>query len=62
LRRGDFPLELVSNGRLVAREKAVVPFLVQEKMVQLHVKEVPVCYKGARIGTCRAFYLSQAAG
>ena len=38
VRKGAFARELVSNGKLKAREKAVVPFLVQAQIATLSVK------------------------
>jgi len=36
---GNFSMELVSNGQLGAREKAVVPFRVQELITAVNVQE-----------------------
>ena len=36
---GNFPMELVSNGQLEAREKAVVPFRVQDLITAVNVQE-----------------------
>ena len=36
---GNFSMELVSNGQLEAREKAVVPFRVQELITGVNVQE-----------------------
>ena len=38
VRKGDFSLELVSNGKLMAKRKAIVPFKVQEQILQVAVK------------------------
>lgn len=37
VRQGAFARELVSNGKLMAKEKAVVPFKVQEQIIALKV-------------------------
>ncbi len=44
VRQGAFARELVSNGKLAALEKAVVPFKVQEQIVAVKVKN------GDRVG------------
>ena len=38
VRKGDFARELISNGKLMAKEKAVVPFRVQELISTVKVK------------------------
>jgi len=39
VKNGQFAMELVSNGQLEAREKAVVPFRVQELITAVNVQE-----------------------
>src|SRR5690554_444204 len=36
--RGDFELELISNGKLEAQRRAVVPFAVQEQILSVSVR------------------------
>ena len=46
VRKGIFARELISNGKLMAKEKAVVPFQVQEQITTLKVKNGQQVRKG----------------
>lgn len=50
-----FQLELVSNGRLEAQRKAVVPFRVQEQINAVHVTEGERVVAGQVLGSVDAF-------
>lgn len=50
-----FDLELVSNGKLEARRKAVVPFRVQEQIASVLVKEGQRVKEGQLLGELDAF-------
>jgi multidrug efflux pump subunit AcrA (membrane-fusion protein) len=52
---GDFPMELVSNGLLGAREKAVVPFRVQEQITDVNVQEGDRVKAGMVLGRVESF-------
>lgn len=55
VRRGNFALELVSNGKLEARNKAVVPFVVQEQITEVTVQEGQRVNAGQLLGRVEAF-------
>jgi RND family efflux transporter MFP subunit len=55
VRLGDFELELVSNGRLEAQRKAVVPFKVQEQINAVLVNEGDVVTGGQVLGSLEPF-------
>ena len=52
---GAFELELISNGKLEARRKAVVPFAVQEQIVDVSVREGQSVAAGQTLGKVDAF-------
>jgi len=52
---GNFSMELVSNGQLEAREKAVVPFRVQELITGVNVQEGDPVNAGQVLGKVEAF-------
>jgi multidrug efflux pump subunit AcrA (membrane-fusion protein) len=43
---GNFSRELISNGKLSANEKAIVPFMIQEQVSKVLVKEGQMVIKG----------------
>lgn len=53
--RGDFELELISNGKLEAQRRAVVPFAVQEQIVDVSVQEGQSIAAGQTLGKVEAF-------
>ncbi|WP_062125571.1 efflux RND transporter periplasmic adaptor subunit, partial [Geofilum rubicundum] len=53
--RGSFELELVSNGHLEAQRKAVVPFVVQEQIKAVHVREGERVNAGQLLGAVEPF-------
>src|SRR5690554_612316 len=55
VKRGAFKLELVSNGKLEAQRKAVVPFVVQEQINTVHVKEGDRVSAGQLLGSVETF-------
>jgi RND family efflux transporter MFP subunit len=55
VQRGDFELELVSNGRLEAQRKAVIPFKVQEQINAVLVNEGDVVTGGQVLGRLDPF-------
>jgi RND family efflux transporter MFP subunit len=54
-RKGDFQLELVTNGRLQAQRKAVVPFRVQEQINAVLVMEGDLVTAGQILGSVDPF-------
>ncbi|PWD99023.1 efflux RND transporter periplasmic adaptor subunit [Marinilabilia rubra] len=52
---GQFPMELVSNGNLQARQKAVVPFRVQELITAVNVQEGDRVKAGQMLGKVESF-------
>jgi multidrug efflux pump subunit AcrA (membrane-fusion protein) len=48
VQQGAFACELVSNGNLMAREKAVVPFNVEENILDVFVDEGEYVQKGRK--------------
>ncbi|ASB47955.1 efflux RND transporter periplasmic adaptor subunit [Alkalitalea saponilacus] len=54
-RKADFELELVSNGRLEAQRKAVVPFRVQEQIDAVYVMEGETVSAGQVLGSVDPF-------
>ncbi len=55
VRSGAFELELISNGKLEARRKAVVPFAVQEQIIDVSVREGQSVAAGQTLGKVEAF-------
>jgi len=55
VRKADFDMELVSNGRLEAQRKAVVPFRVQEQINAVYVTEGEKVAAGQVLGSVDAF-------
>ncbi|HTO16600.1 MAG TPA: efflux RND transporter periplasmic adaptor subunit, partial [Edaphocola sp.] len=55
VKRGAFELEIVSNGRLEAQRKAVVPFLVQEHINAVLVMEGERVTAGQTLGRVEPF-------
>ncbi|MGQ1947705.1 efflux RND transporter periplasmic adaptor subunit [Geofilum sp. OHC36d9] len=55
VKRAAFELEIVSNGRLEAQRKAVVPFLVQEHINAVMVKEGEKVTAGQTLGSVESF-------
>ena len=55
VRQGAFAQELVSNGKLMAKEKAVVPFKVQEQIVSLKVRNGQRVQKGQLLAQVESF-------
>lgn len=55
VQKGSFELELISNGRLEAQRRAVVPFAVQEQIVDVSVQEGQRVYAGQTLGKVEAF-------
>ncbi len=55
VKRGAFELEIVSNGRLEAQRKAVVPFLVQEHINTVRVMEGEKVTAGQTLGSVEPF-------
>jgi len=53
--QGDFAQELVSNGKLQAKEKAVIPFLVSEQINKVKVHNGQRVTKGALIAQLEPF-------
>jgi len=54
-RRGDFNIELMSNGRLEATRGAVVPFAVQEQVLMVAVQEGQRVTAGQLLGKVEPF-------
>ena len=55
VRKGDFAQELVSNGKLSAKEKALIPFLVSEQITEVKVHNGQRVAKGAHIARLESF-------
>jgi RND family efflux transporter MFP subunit len=55
VRSGSFFLELVSNGRLEAQSKALVPFRVQEQVIEVNVTEGQTVSAGQLLGRVDPF-------
>ncbi len=55
VRQGAFAQELVSNGKLMANEKAVVPFKVQEQIVSLNIRNGQRVQKGQILAQVESF-------
>lgn len=55
VRKANFDMELVSNGRLEAQRKAVVPFRVQEQINAVYVTEGEEVAAGQVLGSVDAF-------
>lgn len=55
VKKGQFPMELVSNGNLQARQKAVVPFRVQELITAVNVQEGDHVKAGHVLGRMESF-------
>jgi|LSQX01.1.fsa_nt_gb RND family efflux transporter MFP subunit len=53
--KGSFDLELISNGKLEAQSKAVVPFTVQEQIVSINVYEGQYVSSGQVLGRLDTF-------
>jgi len=53
--QGNFAQELVSNGKLQAKEKAVIPFLVSEQITKVKVHNGQRVAKGALIAQLEPF-------
>jgi multidrug efflux pump subunit AcrA (membrane-fusion protein) len=53
--KGAFELELISNGKLEAQRRAVVPFAVQEQIVDVSVQEGQSIAAGQTLGKVEAF-------
>lgn len=53
--RGDFELELISNGKLEAQRRAVVPFAVQEQILSVSVREGQRVSAGQTLGKVESF-------
>lgn len=62
VRQGAFAQELVSNGKLMALEKAVVPFKVQEQVVALPVRNGLRVQEGQLLARVEAFQYQKALG
>ena len=54
--RGDFELELISNGKLEAQRRAVVPFAVQEQILSVSVREGQRVSAGQTLGKAEFFH------
>jgi multidrug efflux pump subunit AcrA (membrane-fusion protein) len=55
VQKGAFELELVSNGKLEAQRRAVVPFAVQEQILSVAVQEGQKVSAGQTLGKVEAF-------
>jgi len=55
VRKGDFPLELVSNGKLSAQSKATVRFEVEGQILEVKVKEGQFVEQGQTLGLLESF-------
>jgi len=55
VRQGAFAQELVSNGKLMAKEKAMVPFKVQEQIVSLSARNGQRVQKGQVLAQVESF-------
>jgi len=55
VRKGDFARELISNGKLTAKEKAVVPFRVQEQITAVNVQNGQRVTKGTLLATVQPY-------
>src|SRR5690554_244029 len=53
--KGAFELELISNGKLEAQRRAVVPFAVQEQIIDVSVREGQSVAAGQTLGKVDAF-------
>ena len=53
--KGAFELELISNGKLEAQRRAVVPFAVQEQILRVAVQEGQKVSAGQTLGKVEAF-------
>src|SRR5690554_142260 len=53
--KGAFELELISNGKLEALRRAVVPFVVQEQIIDVSVREGQSITAGQTLGKVEAF-------
>jgi multidrug efflux pump subunit AcrA (membrane-fusion protein) len=52
---GSFELELISNGKLEAQRRAVVPFAVQEQIIDVAVREGQSIAAGQTLGKVEPF-------
>jgi RND family efflux transporter MFP subunit len=53
--KGAFELELISNGKLEAQRRAVVPFAVQEQIIDVSVREGQSIAAGQTLGKVEPF-------
>jgi RND family efflux transporter MFP subunit len=55
VQKGVFELELISNGKLEAQRRAVVPFAVQEQIIDVSVREGQSIAAGQTLGKVEPF-------
>jgi RND family efflux transporter MFP subunit len=55
VQKGAFELELISNGKLEAQRRAVVPFAVQEQIIDVSVREGQSIAAGQTLGKVEPF-------